>query len=122
MYIAIFFCKVYFMGRWIFEFDLIKNCQISFIRMHFEIVNFLSQRTLNYTMMFLLNVMAFLIVSNCKFSILDHVEIFYEDGEYVLEIYDTEPSDKGTYKCVASNEVGSAETQCKLTLRGNHGN
>ncbi|CAG2187953.1 Myosin light chain kinase, smooth muscle,Myosin light chain kinase family member 4,Death-associated protein kinase 2,Myosin light chain kinase 3,Death-associated protein kinase 1,Death-associated protein kinase 3,Myosin light chain kinase 2, skeletal/cardiac muscle [Mytilus edulis] len=47
----------------------------------------------------------------------DHIEIFYEDGEYVVEIYDTEISDKGLYKCVAKNEHGSAETQCKLTLR-----
>jgi len=52
------------------------------------------------------------------FLLSDHVEIFYEDGEYVLEIYDTEISDKGLYKCVAKNEVGSAETQCILTLRG----
>lgn len=44
--------------------------------------------------------------------------MFFEDGADNIEIYDTVVSDSGNYKCVASNIIGSAETQAKVKILG----
>lgn len=50
--------------------------------------------------------------------VLDRYEVFFEDGAYNIEIYDTVVSDSGVYKCVATNAIGSAETQAKVKILG----
>ena len=52
------------------------------------------------------------------FSFLDRYEVFFEDGAYNIEIYDTVLSDTGVYKCVATNFIGSAETDAKIKILG----
>ncbi|XP_060064239.1 myosin light chain kinase, smooth muscle-like isoform X2 [Ylistrum balloti] len=47
----------------------------------------------------------------------DHYETYLEDGAHNLEIFDTLTSDTGLYRCVARNEMGSAECQCKLDVK-----
>ncbi|XP_033728727.1 myosin light chain kinase, smooth muscle-like isoform X3 [Pecten maximus] len=47
----------------------------------------------------------------------DHYETYIEDGAHNLEIFDTLISDTGLYRCVARNEMGSAECQCKLDVK-----
>lgn len=44
--------------------------------------------------------------------------MFFEDGAYNIEIYDTVVLDSGVYKCVATNVIGSAETQAKVKILG----
>ena len=44
--------------------------------------------------------------------------MFFEDGAYHLEIYDTELSDSGQYKCTATNTMGSCDSQATLTILG----
>jgi hypothetical protein len=62
----------------------------------------------------------FLLVFDIEFLWLfpDRYEVFFEDGAYNIEIYDTVLSDTGLYKCVATNSMGSAETQARITILG----
>ncbi|KAK3083179.1 hypothetical protein FSP39_015849 [Pinctada imbricata] len=43
-------------------------------------------------------------------------EMFFEDGAYHLEVYDTDLTDTGMYKCIATNEMGSAQSRAKVTI------
>ncbi|XP_069108405.1 myosin light chain kinase, smooth muscle-like isoform X3 [Argopecten irradians] len=54
---------------------------------------------------------------NKKIRNTDHYETYFEDGAHNLEIFDTITSDSGVYRCVARNEMGSAECQCKLGVK-----
>ncbi|CAG5962739.1 unnamed protein product [Menidia menidia] len=44
-------------------------------------------------------------------------EIFEDHGSAHLEIYESEVSDSGTYKCTASNSTGTVSTTCSVTVR-----
>ena len=43
-------------------------------------------------------------------------EMLYWDNKASLVVKDTEPSDNATYKCVLSNQFGSAEADATLTV------
>lgn len=45
-------------------------------------------------------------------------EIFEEYGSAYLEIYESEVSDTGVYKCTAVNSAGTVSTTCTVTVRG----
>lgn len=48
-----------------------------------------------------------------------HITINYvDDGESSLLIVDLLPEDDGTYKCVATNEVGSDKCKAELFVEG----
>ncbi|XP_019613602.1 PREDICTED: muscle M-line assembly protein unc-89-like [Branchiostoma belcheri] len=46
----------------------------------------------------------------------DRYEIFEEKGSFNMEIYDTLPSDSGTYTCVASNAHGTVRCSAELLI------
>nr|BAC16744.1 myosin light chain kinase [Branchiostoma belcheri] len=46
----------------------------------------------------------------------DRYEIFEEKGSFNMEIYDTLPSDSGTYTCVASNAHGTVKCSAELLI------
>lgn len=45
-------------------------------------------------------------------------KIVESDNNYVLEFKNVEPSDAGIYKLLASNKIGSANSQSELTVTG----
>ena len=45
-------------------------------------------------------------------------EIFEEHGSAHLEIYDSDVSDSGVYKCTATNSTGSVTSSCIVTVKG----
>uniref|UniRef100_A0AAY5EH03 Ig-like domain-containing protein n=1 Tax=Electrophorus electricus TaxID=8005 RepID=A0AAY5EH03_ELEEL len=44
-------------------------------------------------------------------------EIFEEHGSAHLEIYDSDVSDSGVYKCTATNSAGSVTSSCTVTIK-----
>lgn len=44
-------------------------------------------------------------------------EIFEEHGSASLEIYESEASDSGVYRCTAANGVGTVSTTCSVTVQ-----
>ena len=49
----------------------------------------------------------------------DHYEIYAEEDSYNLELIDVEASDSGAYSVTASNDMGSASSDCTITVQGN---
>lgn len=47
----------------------------------------------------------------------DIIDLKYRNGEAVLTINEVFPEDEGTYSCVATNSLGTAKTEAKLTVK-----
>ena len=47
-------------------------------------------------------------------------EMLYWDNKASLVVKDTEPNDNATYKCVLSNQFGSAEADATLTVHSKY--